>query len=74
MSLGCVIGPSAYQHPAVLKPGEIQLRRSLVISPSIEQAGVKFEELVRARIHLGRMSKDTHASTGEVRGNFPQTH
>jgi GH15 family glucan-1,4-alpha-glucosidase len=74
MSLGCVIGPSAYQPPGPLELGKIRLRRSLVISPSIEQARVKFEELLRARNHLGVMSEDTHPSTGEARGHFPQTY
>jgi GH15 family glucan-1,4-alpha-glucosidase len=39
-----------------------------------EQAREKFEELLRARNHLGLMSEDTDPSTGEAWGNFPQTY
>jgi GH15 family glucan-1,4-alpha-glucosidase len=39
-----------------------------------EQAREKFEELLRARNHLGLMSEDTDPATGEAWGNFPQTY
>jgi len=39
-----------------------------------DQAREKFEELLRARNHLGLMSEDTDPSSGEAWGNFPQTY
>jgi len=39
-----------------------------------DQAREKFEELLRARNHLGLMSEDTYPSNGEAWGNFPQTY
>jgi GH15 family glucan-1,4-alpha-glucosidase len=39
-----------------------------------EQAREKFEELLRARNHLGLMSEDTAPQSGEAWGNFPQTY
>jgi GH15 family glucan-1,4-alpha-glucosidase len=39
-----------------------------------EEAREKFEELLRARNHLGLMSEDTDPKTGEAWGNFPQTY
>jgi GH15 family glucan-1,4-alpha-glucosidase len=38
------------------------------------EAREKFEDLLRTRNHLGLMSEDTDASTGEAWGNFPQTY
>ena len=39
-----------------------------------EQAREIFQSLLNARNHLGLMSEDTHPSTGEAWGNFPQTY
>jgi GH15 family glucan-1,4-alpha-glucosidase len=39
-----------------------------------DEAREKFEELLRARNHLGLMSEDTSAHDGEAWGNFPQTY
>jgi len=39
-----------------------------------EEAREKFEELLRARNHLGLMSEDTDARNNEAWGNFPQTY
>jgi GH15 family glucan-1,4-alpha-glucosidase len=39
-----------------------------------EEAREHFEELLRARNHLGLMSEDTAPQTGEPWGNFPQTY
>jgi GH15 family glucan-1,4-alpha-glucosidase len=39
-----------------------------------EEAREHFEELLRARNHLGLMSEDTDPNTGEPWGNFPQTY
>lgn len=38
------------------------------------EAREKFEELLRARNHLGLMSEDTDPRSGEAWGNFPQTY
>jgi GH15 family glucan-1,4-alpha-glucosidase len=38
------------------------------------EAREKFEELLRARNHLGLMSEDTDPRSGEPWGNFPQTY
>jgi GH15 family glucan-1,4-alpha-glucosidase len=38
------------------------------------EAREKFEELLRARNHLGLMSEDTDPRNGEAWGNFPQTY
>jgi GH15 family glucan-1,4-alpha-glucosidase len=39
-----------------------------------ERAREIFEELLRARNHLGLMSEDTDPASGEAWGNFPQTY
>jgi GH15 family glucan-1,4-alpha-glucosidase len=39
-----------------------------------DEAREKFEELLRARNHLGLMSEDTDPRNGEAWGNFPQTY
>jgi GH15 family glucan-1,4-alpha-glucosidase len=39
-----------------------------------EQAREIFEALLNTRNHLGLMSEDTDAATGEAWGNFPQTY
>lgn len=39
-----------------------------------EQAREIFESLLNTRNHLGLMSEDTDAATGEAWGNFPQTY
>jgi GH15 family glucan-1,4-alpha-glucosidase len=39
-----------------------------------DEAREKFEELLRARNHLGLMSEDTAPQSGEAWGNFPQTY
>ena len=39
-----------------------------------DEAREKFEELLRARNHLGLMSEDTDPRSGEAWGNFPQTY
>ena len=39
-----------------------------------DEAREKFEELLRARNHLGLMSEDTDPQSGEAWGNFPQTY
>ena len=39
-----------------------------------EQAREIFEALLKTRNHLGLMSEDTDAATGEAWGNFPQTY
>ena len=39
-----------------------------------DEAREKFEELLRARNHLGLMSEDTAPRSGEAWGNFPQTY
>lgn len=40
----------------------------------VEEARAIFETMLRARNGLGLLSEDTHASTGEMWGNFPQTY
>lgn len=39
-----------------------------------EEAREIFEALLQSRNHLGMMSEDTDAATGEMWGNFPQTY
>jgi GH15 family glucan-1,4-alpha-glucosidase len=39
-----------------------------------EQAREIFETLLASRNHLGLLSEDTHPTTGELWGNFPQTY
>ena len=39
-----------------------------------EQARAIFEALLAARNHVGLLSEDLHAVSGELWGNFPQTY
>lgn len=40
----------------------------------VEEARAIFETMLAARNPLGMLSEDTHATTGEMWGNFPQTY
>ncbi|RJP63514.1 MAG: glycoside hydrolase family 15 protein [Comamonadaceae bacterium] len=40
----------------------------------MDEARAIFETMLRARNPLGMLSEDTHATTGEMWGNFPQTY
>lgn len=40
----------------------------------VEEARAIFETMLRARNPLGLLSEDTHATTGEMWGNYPQTY
>lgn len=40
----------------------------------VEEARAIFETMLRARNPLGLLSEDTHAQTGEMWGNYPQTY
>ncbi|WP_439606303.1 glycoside hydrolase family 15 protein [Hydrogenophaga sp.] len=40
----------------------------------MDEARSIFETMLRARNPLGMLSEDTHATTGEMWGNFPQTY
>lgn len=40
----------------------------------VEEARAIFETMLAARNPLGLLSEDTHASTGEMWGNYPQTY
>lgn len=40
----------------------------------IEEARAIFETMLKARNNLGMLSEDTHATTGEMWGNYPQTY
>ena len=39
-----------------------------------EEARESFEALLARRNHVGLLSEDMHATTGELWGNFPQTY
>ena len=39
-----------------------------------KQAREIFETMLAARNHVGLLSEDTHPTTGEMWGNFPQTY
>ena len=40
----------------------------------VDEARAIFETMLRARNPLGMLSEDTHATTGEMWGNYPQTY
>ena len=40
----------------------------------VEEARAIFETMLKARNPLGMLSEDTHATTGEMWGNYPQTY
>jgi pentatricopeptide repeat protein len=40
----------------------------------VEEARAIFETMLKARNPLGLLSEDTHATTGEMWGNYPQTY
>ncbi|MDP2066941.1 MAG: glycoside hydrolase family 15 protein [Burkholderiaceae bacterium] len=40
----------------------------------VEEARAIFETMLKARNALGMLSEDTHATTGEMWGNYPQTY
>jgi len=40
----------------------------------VEEARAIFETMLKARNSLGMLSEDTHATTGEMWGNYPQTY
>ena len=40
----------------------------------VEEARAIFETMLKARNGLGMLSEDTHATTGEMWGNYPQTY